>query len=84
MPTISFFYGITIFMYLSDKEHEPPHIHAFYQDDGAAFSILDGTIIKGKFPTNGKKLVKEFIQKYKQELLAMWNTGTYHKLPPLK
>ena len=45
-------------MYLSDKEHEPPHIHAFYQDDGASFSILDGTIIKGKFPTNGKKLVK--------------------------
>jgi len=28
MPTISYFYGIIIVMYLRNKEHNPPHIHA--------------------------------------------------------
>ena len=29
MPTVSFFYGIAIRMYLRD--HVPPHFHAVYQ-----------------------------------------------------
>lgn len=37
MPTISYFYGIVITMYQKGKEHNPPHIHAFYQDNCAAF-----------------------------------------------
>jgi len=83
MPTISSFYGITIMMYLLDKEHNPPHIHAFYQDEEASFSIDDGTILNGTFPKNGSRLVKDFIKKYKSELIEMWCTGSYKKLPPL-
>ena len=30
MPTISRFYGILILMHLTQKEHNPPHIHAYY------------------------------------------------------
>lgn len=30
MPVISKFYGIVIKMYFRQKEHNPPHIHAFY------------------------------------------------------
>ena len=30
MPVISRFYGIVIKMYLRQKEHNPPHIHAIY------------------------------------------------------
>ena len=51
MPTISHFYGIIIVMYLRNKEHNPPHIHAITQD---------------------------------KELLEMWETEKYIKLPPLK
>ncbi|MBP5186288.1 MAG: hypothetical protein J6040_04455 [Clostridiales bacterium] len=29
-------------------------------------------------------MVKEFIQKYRQELLEMWETEKYRKLPPLE
>ena len=39
MPTISSFYGITIIMYLRDKEHMPPHIHAVMQDFAAPFLL---------------------------------------------
>ena len=32
MPTISMFYGIIIRMYCAPNEHNPPHIHVYYQD----------------------------------------------------
>ena len=83
MPTISIFYGITIMMYLRDKEHVPPHIHAFYGSEGATFLISNGEILEGEFPSKGKKLVKEFILKYKIDLLAMWETEKYRKLKGL-
>jgi len=41
MPTISMFYGIIISLYFYDDErHKLPHIHAKYQGQDAAFSIL--------------------------------------------
>lgn len=83
MPTIASFYGIVIMMFLLDKEHNPPHIHAFYGEFEASFTINDGEIMNGTFPKNGKRLVKQFVSRYKTELLEMWNTGIYKKLPPL-
>ena len=61
MPTISNFYGIIIVMYLRNKEHNPPHIHAITQDYAAPFLIETGELIEGELPTKAKNLVKEFI-----------------------
>ncbi len=83
-PTISYFYGITIFMYLKNKEHDPPHIHAVTQDFYAPFLISTGEIMDGEFPLKAKALVKEFILKYQKELEEMWENEKYSKLPPLK
>ena len=44
MPTIASFYGIVIMMFLLDKEHNPPHIHAFYGEFEASFTFNDGSI----------------------------------------
>ena len=84
MPTISVFYGIYIMMYLRDKEHNPPHIHAFYGNESATFYISNGEIWEGHFPKKQTKLVKEFIIKYREELLNMWETGTYISLEGIK
>jgi hypothetical protein len=70
-------------MYLRNKEHNPPHIHAITQDFDAPFSIETGEIMEGEFPTKAKIMVKEFIIKYQTELLTMWETEQYIKLPPL-
>ncbi len=83
MPTISYFYGIIIVMYLRNKEHNPPHVHAITQDFDAPFLIATGEIMEGEFPSKAKALVKEFILKYQSELQIMWETETYRKLPPL-
>ena len=84
MPTISIFYGIYIMMYLKNKEHNPPHIHAFYGNEAATFYIADGEIYEGSLPPRAKKMVKEFILKYQKELMEMWETGVYKKLKGLE
>ncbi len=84
MPTISSFYGILILMHFTRKEHQPPHIHAYYADYEATFLIADGSLFKGNFPKNGCAMVKEFISLYRKELQEMWDTEVYRKLPPLK
>ncbi|MBO4845410.1 MAG: DUF4160 domain-containing protein [Lachnospiraceae bacterium] len=83
MPTISHFYGIIIVMYLRNKEHNPPHIHAITQDFDAPFLIENGEIMEGEFPTKAKAMVKEFILKNQKELEEMWKTEQYKKLPPI-
>ncbi|MBQ1406909.1 MAG: DUF4160 domain-containing protein [Eubacterium sp.] len=70
-------------MYLRDREHLPPHVHAVMQDIDAPFRISTGEIMEGRFPPKAKAMVKEFILKYQNELEEMWETGNYRKLPPL-
>lgn len=84
MPTISHFYGITIVMFLRNKEHNPPHIHAITQDFDAPFLIATGELMDGTFPPKATAMVREFISKYRAELLRMWETEEYVKLPPLQ
>ncbi|MBE5857920.1 MAG: DUF4160 domain-containing protein [Lachnospiraceae bacterium] len=83
MPTICSFNGIIIVMYLRNKEHNPPHIHAITQDFDAPFSIETGEIMDGVFPPKSTALVKQFISKYRKELEEMWKTEKYVKLPPI-
>ncbi len=83
LPTICHFYGIIVVMYLRNKEHNPPHVHAITQDFDAPFLIATGEIMEGVFPLKAKEMVKEFILTYQKELEEMWETEQYRKLPPL-
>ena len=83
MPTISVFYGIIIMMHLRDKEHNPPHVHAFYGNEEASVIIETGEIYEGYLPLRAKKMVKEFVSKHEKELLNMWETGHYTKIQGL-
>ena len=83
MPTIAHFYGIIIVMYLRDKEHNPPHIHAITQEYDAPFLLKTGELIEGVFPKKAASMVKEFILINQKELEDMWESGVYRKLPPL-
>ena len=80
MPTICTFYGICIKMNFKQKEHEPPHIHAFYGEKEAMFNIVNGELLKGRVPVTATKLVKEFLNKNKDDLLKMWDEQNIYKL----
>ena len=49
----------------------------------APFLIATGEIMEGEFPPKAKIMVREFIMKYQDELMEMWETEKYRKLPPL-
>ena len=84
MQTLARFYGIVIRMYFLQSEHNPPHIHAIYGDDTAAFDIRTKEILDGGFPKRDAELVEEWIEINRDELLAMWETQEFWKLNPLK
>ena len=69
MPEISRFYGIIIKMFYN--EHNPPHIHVEYQDFKAIITINEG-IIEGKMPKTALKLIFEWMELHKDELLKNW------------
>jgi len=58
MPTIAYFYGIAIRMYL--REHPPPHFHAIYAEHDATVDISTGNITSGWLPKTAARLVKEW------------------------
>jgi len=70
MPTISLFYGIVIQMYWRD--HNPPHIHALYQGREALFAIEDAGVIAGNLPPTARKIVAEWIERRRPELMENW------------
>lgn len=84
MPVISRFHGIIIKMYLRQKEHNPPHIHAIYGECVGMFSLEDGDMFEGDIPTKYQILVKNFIIHYKESLLLMWNTQQFEMLTPIE
>jgi hypothetical protein len=88
MPTISMFYGILIRMYLGKKEHNPPHVHTYYQDQKATYDIRTCDKMEGEIPKDKEKLVSAWIILHKDELLANWelaqNGETPYNIDPLK
>jgi len=89
MATISIFYGIIIsMMYMDNKQHTLPHIHADYQGQSVVLSIPDGEILAGDFPPRKLKLVRAWIEIHNENLLANWelavNGKTVFTIDPLR
>ena len=84
MPVISRFYGIIIRMYFIQAEHNPPHIHAIYDDDTAEITIQDGRILEGSLPPKALSMVREWIEANKDDLMAIWNSQEFRLLKPLE
>ena len=73
MPAISMFFGIVIYLYFYDDErHKLPHIHAKYQGQDAAFSIIDGSVLNGAIPIAKTRLVQAWIEIHREDLLSNW------------
>ena len=84
MPILSRFYGIVIRMYFLQNEHNPPHIHAIYNDNAAAIDIESGAVLDGNLPNKALNMVREWIALHKDTLLAVWETQEFQKIPPLE
>jgi len=81
MPEITRFYGIVIKMFFGD--HSPPHFHAIYGEYNALISIESLELIEGDLPRRAEKMVLEWARLYQKELLQIWTSQEFIKLPPL-
>lgn len=85
MPEISRFLGIVITMYFND--HMPPHFHAEYNNQEAAFEIKTLSKIAGYLPPRITGFVIEWASQHQKELMDNWNLlnsqGTFEKIQPL-
>lgn len=70
LPVVARFDGIELLIYFQD--HNPPHLHAFYGDCEAVFS-MSGEIMEGRFPPKQKKKVTNYIRSHQEELNGTWN-----------
>ncbi len=88
MPTLSMFFGIIIRMYYAPREHNPAHIHAYYQDFKAVLNIHTCELMEGELPTKQLRLVCAWIEIHQDELIADWalcqNGDRPFSIDPLK
>ncbi|MGI8803821.1 MAG: DUF4160 domain-containing protein [Solirubrobacteraceae bacterium] len=79
MPRISEFYGIVIEMYFAD--HPPPHFHARYAGEEATIVIATGQLLAGAIPSRAVRLVREWLDEHRSELMANWDRARDHEAP---
>lgn len=82
MPVITRFYGIIIKMFFLD--HNPPHFHAIYGEYNALVNIKTLEIIEGDLPKKAQVLVLEWAKMYQRDLIEIWESQNFKKLPPLE
>ncbi len=86
MPRISAFYGITIYMYWNEGDHQVAHFHAHHGDRRASVSV-DGAVLAGELGARELGLIREWARLHRAELLANWGRARsaeiLHPIDPL-
>ena len=84
MPEISRFYGIVIT--INFNEHLPPHFHARYGGERAAF-LMSGATLAGSLPPRALTLVRDWAAQHRAELEDDWERAQLGRplvpIPPL-
>jgi Domain of unknown function (DUF4160) len=81
MPTISMFFGIIVRMYCSPSEHNPPHIHVYYQKHKAIVDIQTCEVTDGSLPRRQTKMALAWAEIHQEELMADWELASKGELP---
>jgi len=54
------------------NEHNPPHVHVRCAEDEARVAIRSHRVIEGVLPENKRRLVEEWVELHRDELLVLW------------
>ena len=85
MPTISEFFGISIVIRFID--HNPPHFHAYYQQDKISVEIMNGKV-RGEMSERALRMVLEWLDLHREEIMDAWKLASIgqnpSKIEPLK
>jgi len=82
LPESSRFFGIVIRMYVEPGvPHHRPHLHAYYQNHVAVYSVNPIEMIDGTLPRRQQRLVEAWIELHQGELLENWERLQAGQLP---
>ena len=89
MPEISRFFGIIIRIFTeTGTKHHTPHIHVYYQEHKAVYSIIPIECLVGQLPRRQHRFVVRWMQFHQQELLINWKLAIdgepVNKITPLE
>lgn len=65
-------------------DHNPPHFHVMYGEYNGVIEIATLEMIEGDLPIRALKMVKEWASLYQKDLMEMWETKEFKKLPALQ
>lgn len=84
MPVISSFYGLVVRMYFKQSEHNPPHFHVEYGEYRGVIEISTLNMLEGNLPLRARVLIMDWGIQHQDELMEIWNSQVFKKIPPLK
>lgn len=70
------------------KDHNPPHYHAKYGEFIGVINIQTGELIEGELPRRALRLVQDWTELHKSELMKNWQSAQsdnpeFYKIEPL-
>jgi hypothetical protein len=61
------------------RDHNPPHIHVFYQGYEALIAIEDVRVLRGKLPPTAMLVVRRWMMLRRDALLDNWERARQHQ-----
>ena len=66
------------------REHGVPHFHALYGEYNGVFEIESLEMIEGDLPNRAQKMAKEWAVMHQDDLMELWQTQNFKKIPGLE
>ena len=71
MPTIAIIDGVKLVIW--PRDHQPPHIHAYFGEREAWLSIATGQVIHGALPARRRKAVQSWLDANRPRVAYVWD-----------
>ena len=81
MPIISMFMGLMIKMYAGNREHNPPHFHAYYGGLSGIFNIKTCEYMEGNLPPKQIRHIRTWAEIHQEELMMNWELARNDEQP---
>ena len=80
MPIIYTLNGIVFKMYFEQEEHNPPHVHAIYNDDASVIYIAGDRPSEGTLKHKQLVEAENFVAEHREILLEIWTKQDFSLL----
>lgn len=70
MPTIAIVDGVRLVVY--PRDHEPPHMHAFFGEHEVVIDIATGSSLQGHLPRAKLRAVEEWLDANRDRVAYIW------------